>query len=168
MRVRVRAQNEVGYSSWTHPLEFLVPSCAPLPPGNVSLKSVSTHTLHRRTRRHVVVVTWDPPAQLHSSALVGYEVEYVIRSEASASDCSPSAGHHPEGVRAAEQIRRTQRINAVSTGTTLSGLTPGDAIQVRVRAVNSVGPSAYTAPVCCSIHESVMSSVNRSDGGSTW
>ena len=65
---------QVGYSLWTHPLEFLVPSCAPLPPGNVSLKSVSTHTLHRRTRRHVVVVTWDPPAQLHSSALVGYEV----------------------------------------------------------------------------------------------
>ena len=50
-------------------------------------------------------------------------------------------------------------------------------MQVRVRAVNSVGPSAYSAPVCCRIHESVMSSDNRhsqagfgeshsSDGGS--
>ena len=184
------------------------------------------------TRRHKHTQTRSLP--LHT-----IKVEYVIRSEASASDRSPSAGHHTEGVRAAEQvrtrhthahvrtrecshtpaspythartharthattqIRRTQRINAVSTGTTLSGLTPGDAIQVRihvcvcacvriyvehacmryvmqvrVRAVNSVGPSAYTAPVCCWIHESVKSSVNRqshagfsewcSDGGST-
>ena len=70
---------QVGYSSWTHPLEFLIPSCAPLPPGNVSLQSVSTHTLPRRTRRHVVVVTWDPPAQLHSPALVGYEVRETGR-----------------------------------------------------------------------------------------
>jgi len=124
---RVFAVNEMGYSLPQVSASSQKPQVVPGPPTSVALAVVSASELR---------VVFNPPASDGGDAVTSYKVDYSVKSDFSNA--------------------QTQLLQYLSGGApfykTLSGLTTGIPVYVRVSAANSQGFGAWTASIPASLN----------------
>uniref|UniRef100_A0A3Q3F4J1 Myosin-binding protein C, slow-type n=1 Tax=Labrus bergylta TaxID=56723 RepID=A0A3Q3F4J1_9LABR len=110
--VRIFAVNAIGVSKPSEPSKAFTPLAVTSEPTMLVVDDVTDNT---------VTVKWRPPETIGAAGLDGYLVEYCIE------------GANDWVVSNKELTEKTKY--------TITGLTPGSKILVRVRAINAAGPS---------------------------
>ncbi len=120
--VQVRATNSVGDSDWSPSARASPSASAAQAPSTPLVPTVTPGDGQ-------LEVSWMEP-DANGDAITGYEVEYKLNSETGWSN------HRP---------RRSRRFTVTGTSATIYGLINGRRYDVRVRATNGIGSSAWSA-----------------------
>lgn len=135
--LRAAAINQVGISAWSPSVQLTTAPAAPAPPQQVRCEAASSSELS---------VSWEQPPTDHGSAVQGYLVELAPAPGSSGAAAGRGAGGAGGGKRggggeAAGPWQQAAKVAAGTCSCSLSGLLPGRAYQVRVRAWNACGQS---------------------------
>ncbi len=130
-QVQVRAANSIGEGAWS-PSGTAIPGAAPGTPGAPTVAY----------KPQALDVSWSAPASTGDYAISDYDVQYractATNGDTAVLTCatSPTWGTWTEW---------NSSNTSTATTATITGLTNGTAYQVRVRAGNDVGDSAWSA-----------------------
>uniref|UniRef100_A0A672HF68 Myosin-binding protein C, slow-type n=1 Tax=Salarias fasciatus TaxID=181472 RepID=A0A672HF68_SALFA len=123
--VRIFAVNAIGVSKPSEPSKAFTPLAVTSEPTMLVVDDVTDTT---------VTVKWRPPETIGAAGLDGYLVEYCIEGSESGSETVFLPVGNDWTVSNKELTEKTRY--------TITGLTPGSKILVRVRAINAAGASA--------------------------
>uniref|UniRef100_A0A3Q1CPY6 Myosin-binding protein C, slow-type n=1 Tax=Amphiprion ocellaris TaxID=80972 RepID=A0A3Q1CPY6_AMPOC len=118
--VRIFAVNAIGVSKPSEPSKAFTPLAVTSEPTMLVVDDVTDTT---------VTVKWRPPETIGAAGLDGYLVEYCIEGDSS-------------GKRLTDDWVVSNKELTEKTKYTITGLTPGCKILVRVKAINAAGASA--------------------------
>uniref|UniRef100_A0A672HG11 Myosin-binding protein C, slow-type n=1 Tax=Salarias fasciatus TaxID=181472 RepID=A0A672HG11_SALFA len=122
--VRIFAVNAIGVSKPSEPSKAFTPLAVTSEPTMLVVDDVTDTT---------VTVKWRPPETIGAAGLDGYLVEYCIEGSESAETVFLPVGN--DWTVSNKELTEKTRY-------TITGLTPGSKILVRVRAINAAGASA--------------------------